>query len=80
MIYQVVQVFGSLLILGAFIAAQFGLFDQTSYRYLFPNAVGSAVLTGTAVVSVEWGFILLEGVWSLVSVYSIVRKLASRAG
>jgi hypothetical protein len=77
-LYQLVQVSGSLLILGAFVAALLGRLDQASYRYLVPNAVGSAVLTATAVVNLEWGFILLEGVWSLVSVYSILRKATGR--
>ncbi|HVQ93105.1 MAG TPA: hypothetical protein VMU51_18860 [Mycobacteriales bacterium] len=74
MLYQVVQVAGSLLILGAFVGALLGRVDQASYRYLILNAVGSAVLTVTAVINVEWGFILLEGVWALVSLYSIARK------
>jgi hypothetical protein len=78
MLYQVVQVLGSVLILGAFVAAQFGLLDQAGYRYLIPNALGSAVLTATAVVNREWGFILLEGVWALVSLYSIVRRATNR--
>lgn len=78
MLYQVVQVAGSLLILGAFVAAQFGLLDQSGYRYLVPNAVGSAVLAATAVINLEWGFILLEGVWALASLYSIARKIARR--
>jgi hypothetical protein len=75
-IYDVIQIVGSLLILAAFVAAQLGRVDQSSYRYLIANAAGSAILTVTAVVSLEWGFILLEGVWALVSMYSIVRKMA----
>ena len=47
--------------------------------YLIANAAGSAILTVTAVVSLEFGFILLEGVWALVSTYSIVRKMAGRS-
>jgi hypothetical protein len=78
MVYQIVQVVGSLLILAAFVAALLGRLDQASYRYLIPNAVGSAVLTVTAVINLEWGFILLEGVWALVSLYSIVRKATGR--
>ena len=78
MLYQVVQVLGSLLILGAFVAALFGRLDQSGYRYLVPNAVGSVVLTATAIVNLEWGFILLEGVWALVSLYSIARKATGR--
>jgi hypothetical protein len=76
--YVAVQIVGSLLILAAFVAAQLGRLDQSSYRYLIANAVGSAALTGTAVVSLEWGFILLEGVWALVSIYSIARKAAGQ--
>ena len=77
--YDAIQIVGSLLILAAFVATQLGRLDQSSYRYLAGNAVGSAVLTFTAVVSLEWGFILLEGVWALVSIYSIVRKAAGRS-
>jgi hypothetical protein len=43
------------------------------------NAVGSATLAATAVIGREWGFILLEGVWALVSVWSIARKAAGRS-
>ncbi len=72
--YDTVQIIGSLLILAAFIAALSGRLNQAGYRYLVVNTAGSAVLTVTAIVSREWGFILLEGVWALVSVYSIIRK------
>jgi len=76
--YDVVQIVGSLLILAAFVAALGGRLKQSSYAYLVANAIGSAVLTGTAVIGREWGFLLLEGVWALVSVYSIARKAAGR--
>jgi hypothetical protein len=72
--YDVVQITGSLLILVAFVAALNGRLEQSSYAYLVFNAVGSAVLTVTAIISHEWGFILLEGVWAAVSTYSIIRK------
>ena len=76
--FQLVQIVGSLLILCAFVAAQAGRLDPTSYPYLVANAVGSAILAVTAVVALEWGFILLEGVWALVSLWSIRRKLKGR--
>lgn len=76
--YDIIQVAGSLLILAAFVAAMLGRLDQSSYRYLVANALGSTVLTVTAVISVAWGFILLEGAWALVSVYSIVRKAVAQ--
>jgi hypothetical protein len=42
---QVAQVLGAVLILGAYAAAQFGVWDQRSRLYLLLNFVGSAVLT-----------------------------------
>jgi hypothetical protein len=76
--YDIVQIVGSLMILAAFVAALGGRLQQSSYAYLAVNAVGSGLLAATAVINLEWGFILLEGVWSAVSFYSIVRKAAGR--
>lgn len=75
--YQAAQVFGALLILAAFVATQLRRVDPSSYRYLIPNAFGSATLTATAAVSLEWGFVLLEGAWAVMSVYSLIRKAMS---
>ena len=74
--FDIVQIAGSLLILVAFVAALRGRFDQSGYPYLVCNAAGSAVLTVTAIITLEWGFLLLEGVWALVSLYSVARKAA----
>jgi len=73
-IYDVVQVAGCLFILAAFVAGLGGRLQQSSYAYLALNAMGSTVLTATAVIGREWGFILLEGVWAAVSIVSLARK------
>jgi hypothetical protein len=39
------------------------------------NFIGSAVLAVIAVIEVQWGFILLEGVWALVSLWGIITLL-----
>ena len=75
---QVVQVGGALLILVAFVAAQLGRLDPYAWSYLVLNLVGSAILTVDAYVGREWGFLLLEGVWALVSAYGMVRKAQGR--
>ncbi len=72
---QVVQVIGSLLILAAFGLAQLELVDQKSVRYLLLNLVGSAVLAVEAVIEQQWGFLLLESVWAVVSAVSLGQVL-----
>jgi hypothetical protein len=77
-VYDVVQITGSLLVLAAFVAALAGRTSQSSYAYLAANAVGSSTLAATAVLGREWGFVLLEGVWALVSLGMLARKAAGR--
>ena len=69
---QVVQVVGALLILSAFAAVQFDRMRPDSRLYLALNLVGSAILCVLAVVSAQWGFVLLEGVWAIVSAWGLV--------
>lgn len=75
---QVVQVIGSLLVLAGFALAQRGLLDLKSRSYLGVNLVGSGLLAGDAVVEQQWGFLLLEGVWALVSLISLVAVVLRR--
>ena len=64
---QLVQVVGALLILIAFAAAQFGAMDQHSRTYLALNFIGSLILGVLAWRERQWGFLLLESVWAVVS-------------
>ncbi|MGI9090597.1 MAG: hypothetical protein ACR2GG_05770 [Gemmatimonadaceae bacterium] len=49
--------------------------DSAVYNAL--NAVGSALLAWVAVHDQRWGFILLEGIWALVSLPPLFRALSS---
>jgi hypothetical protein len=70
---QVIQVIGALLILAGFTGAQLGRLRVDSLRYLILNLVGSAVLAVLAWIDQQWGFVLLEGVWAVVSLWSLSR-------
>ena len=72
---QIVSVLGALAILGAYIANQFHFIGPSNMSYSAANFVGSAVLLVIAVIEVQWGFILLEGVWALVSLWGIITLL-----
>jgi hypothetical protein len=68
---QVMQVVGALLILAAFVLAQLGRLHPSAVSYLWLNLVGSAILAVLAALGSNWGFLLLEGVWALVSAWSL---------
>ncbi len=72
---QFFQVAGALLILAAYIAGQAGRLNVTSWRYLVLNLVGSALLAVVAALDADWGFLLLEGVWAIVTAWSVPIKL-----
>ena len=75
---QLVQIVGALAILAAYALAQFGVLDQHARSYLLLNLAGAAVLTVIAWIERQWGFVLLEGVWTLVSAYGLVSGRAAR--
>ena len=76
---QAIQIAGAILILVGFVFAQTGAWSVRSLPYLLVNLFGAAALAGSAYVTEQWGFVLLEGVWTLVSLWGTVSWVRSRA-
>ncbi|MPZ49885.1 MAG: hypothetical protein GEU75_11440 [Dehalococcoidia bacterium] len=72
---QLLQILGALAILIAFALGQLRLLSQHSIVYLVLNLIGSAVLAVLAYIEELWGFLLLEGVWAIVSAVSLIALL-----
>jgi hypothetical protein len=70
---QIVSVVGSLLILLAYTANQTGRMSAEQVTYSLVNLVGAGILAVVAAIEEQWGFLLLESVWTIVSVAALVR-------
>src|SRR4051794_19127452 len=70
---QVISIVGSLLILVAYTANQAGRLETQRLAYSVLNLFGAGILAAVAVHEEQWGFLLLEGVWTLVSFAAIAR-------
>jgi hypothetical protein len=71
---QLVQVAGAVAVLAAFALAQFGVLTQRSWTFLGLNLAGSALLAVLAYLERQWGFLLLEAVWALVSAWGLANR------
>ena len=75
---QLVSFVGAFLILAAYGGQQLRRVDSAGWLYSALNLAGAGLLTLAAWQLGQWGFVLLQGVWTVVSAGALVRAL--RAG
>lgn len=75
---QIVSIVGALLILAAFALNSLERLSARSPVYLWLNFVGASLVTYTAVVHVQYGFVLLEGTWALIALLALIRAFLRR--
>ncbi|HEX6122321.1 MAG TPA: hypothetical protein VFY89_04135 [Ktedonobacterales bacterium] len=78
MLVQIISILGSLGVLAAYAASQFRWLTTTSLPYALLNLMGSGILSAIAIIERQWGFLLLEGVWALLSLGSVIQIARGR--
>jgi hypothetical protein len=73
MFLQAIALIGSVFILVAYYLLQRGRLARESQLFNAMNFFGSCLLTWTAVANRQYGFILLEGAWALLSLPGTLR-------
>lgn len=74
-IAQIAGLCGAALILVAYIGHQTRRMDAGRIPYNALNMVGSAILAYLALQPLQLGFVVLEGVWAIVSLAALVRAV-----
>lgn len=72
--WQIVSLCGAALVLMAFAGLSFGKLKSNGRLYNVFNFVGSSGLFSAAVSAGQWGFLILNAVWALVSLHALVRR------
>lgn len=73
MIFQIASLVGAILILYAFASQQLGRLAAETRTYQILNLIGGFFLCIAAVAAKQYGFILLEGTWTVASAYGVWR-------
>jgi hypothetical protein len=73
LIRQLISFVGALLILIAYVGHQLGRVNARGAAYNILNAAGSTILAWIAFHPFQVGFVVLEGVWTIVSLWALLR-------
>lgn len=68
---QVVQILGAVLLLGAYLALQSQLLSARSLLFSLLNLAGAGLLAWEAWRTYQYGFLILEGTWTLISLVAV---------
>jgi hypothetical protein len=76
---QVIQLAGAIIILTAYAGGLTGRWSTDAPAYLILNLVGSVILAVIAAITSNWGFLLMEGVWSIVTAWQLIKRRAPKS-
>jgi hypothetical protein len=73
LVRQAASFVGAMLILFAYVGHQMKWIDSSKPSYNILNAIGSGILAYIAFHPFQIGFVVLETVWALISIYALLR-------
>lgn len=77
-VLQIVGLLGPIFLLGAYALLSSGRLTATSPAYQILNLMGAAVMVWVGIVTNVWSVWVLNGVWSLIAVFGLVRIVRRR--
>lgn len=69
-----IGIIGAAIILFAFVLNQFGIWETTDFKYDLVNLIGGGLLVWYAIQIESWPFIVLNGVWTAVSLRDVIQS------
>jgi hypothetical protein len=76
MLMQAISIAGAVMVLIAYAAHQMDRMPKDTYAYQLLNLFGGALLVWAAITTKQAGLILMEGAWTVLSGYGLVRLLS----
>lgn len=70
---QAIAFIASVIVLGAYALLQTGKLSNEGRLFNFMNFVATGALALIAWLEHQWGFLFLEGTWSVVSMYALIK-------
>ena len=75
LLIQILSLIGAFFCLIAYVGHQLKWMDSSKLAYNLLNAMGSGILAYLAFKPFQAGFLMMETVWALISIYALYRLL-----
>lgn len=77
-IYDLLGVFGSLMIIAAYFATQRGWVEASDWRFPLANLLGAGLILASLMVAWNLAAFVMEMFWIAISIYGLVRSVSAR--
>lgn len=75
---QILSIGAALTVLGAYAGLQLGYLNNQKPLFNWLNLIGAVVLAVVAFRASQWGFVILEVTWGIISILPLIRPKTSQ--